>query len=54
MVVRVWEEGESECRPVIGRIRTEPNGVIAGTATLSGAKARPLPSGLFSRESLAN
>jgi hypothetical protein len=45
MVVRVKDEGESEGRPVIGRIRG---------ATFPGAKASPLPSGLASRESGAN
>jgi len=44
MAVRVEEEGGSERRPVIGRIRTKS----------SGAKARRLPSGLLSRDSLAN
>ncbi len=28
MELRVWEDGASECRPVIGRIEVEPFGNI--------------------------
>jgi hypothetical protein len=45
MALRVKDEGESECRSVIGRIRG---------ATFPGPKVSPLPSGLASRESLNN
>ena len=48
MGLRVEEEGESEGRPVMGRIG------VAQRATSPHAKAGRLPSGLSSRESLAN
>jgi len=45
MGLRVWDEGASECRPVIGRI---------GVATSPRPKGCRLPSGVVGREPSAN
>jgi len=49
--LRVWEDGESECRSVIERIEVERS---ITRATSPHAKAGRLPSGVSSRESLTN
>ena len=50
--VRVWDRGESECRSVAERIRSELDAQVAD-ARFSGTQVRRLPRGLSSRESLA-
>ena len=45
MVVRAWDVGKSEGRPVMGRIRV---------STLPGTKVSPRPTGAFLRERMEN